>query len=320
MTTIAVVAHAKKTFGGGLGELREVLEERGFPNPLWYEVAKSKLIPEGARRALDDGADLVLVWGGDGSVQRAIDTLVGSDVVLGILPAGTANLLATNLGIPQDVRSAVEIALDGERRALDTVRMNGEHFAVMAGAGLDALMLRDADAGLKDRIGRAAYIWTGSRHLDEDPVKATVKVDKLPVYKGKITCLLLGNVDQVFGGVSVFSGSRPDDGMVEVGIVTARSRAQWVRTIGRVIAGRAEDSPFVMTTRGARIRVTFDRPMAYELDGGARGEVAKLKIDVQPSSITVAIPSAATAGEQKLRDQAAGETEPGKQMAAEATS
>ena len=107
MTTVAVVAHAKKTFGGGLGELRDVLEERGFPNPLWYEVAKSRLIPEAARRALDDGADLVLVWGGDGSVQRAIDTLVDTDVVLGILPAGTANLLATNLGVPKDVRGAL---------------------------------------------------------------------------------------------------------------------------------------------------------------------------------------------------------------------
>jgi len=314
VTTIAVVAHAKKTFGGGLGELREVLEERGFANPLWYEVAKSKLLPEAARRALDDGADLVLVWGGDGSVQRATDTLVGSDAVLGILPAGTANLLATNLGIPKDVRSAVEIALDGDRRELDTVRMNGEHFAVMAGAGLDALMLRDADAGLKDRIGRAAYLWTGARHLDEEPVKAVVKVDRLPVYKGRISCLLLGNVDQVFGGVSVFSGSRPDDGMVEVGIATARSRAQWVRTIGRVIAGRAEKSPFVMTTRGSRIRVRFDKPVAYELDGGARGEVSRLKIDVRPSSITVAVPSERTAGEQRLRDQEAAEAEPGTQV------
>ncbi|MFN8147100.1 MAG: diacylglycerol kinase family protein [Candidatus Nanopelagicales bacterium] len=312
MTTVAVVAHAKKTFGGGLGELRDVLEERGFANPLWYEVAKSRLIPEAARRALDDGADLVLVWGGDGSVQRAIDTLVDSDVVLGILPAGTANLLATNLGVPKDVRGSVEVALDGDRRDLDTVRLNGEHFAVMAGAGLDALMLRDADAGLKDRIGRAAYLWTGAKNLDADPVKAVVKVDRLPVYKGRITCLLLGNVDQVFGGISVFDGSRPDDGMVEVGIATARSRAQWVRTIGRVIAGRAERSPFVMTTRGSRIRVRFDRPIAYELDGGHRGEVSKLKIDVQPASITVAVPSEATAGEQKLREEAraeAGEAE-----------
>lgn len=291
MTTIAVVAHARKTFGGGLGELRDVLEERGFADPLWYEVAKSRLIPQAARRALDDGADVVLVWGGDGSVQRAIDTLVGSDAVLGILPAGTANLLATNLGIPHDVREAVEVALDGERRPLDTVRLNGEHFAVMAGAGLDALMLRDADAGLKDRIGRAAYLWTGAKNLDHKPVRAVVKVDRLPVFEGRISCLLLGNVDQVFGGVSVFEGGRPDDGMVEVGIATARSRAQWVRTIGRVIAGRAESSPFVMTTRGSRVRVRFDRPVVYELDGGARDTVRRMKIDVRPRSITVAVPA-----------------------------
>jgi diacylglycerol kinase family enzyme len=292
MTTVAVVAHARKTFGGGLGQLREVLEERGFAEPLWYEVAKSRLMPDVVRQALEDGADLVLVWGGDGSVQRAIDTLVGSKAVLGILPAGTANLLATNLGVPQDVHAAVEIALDGDRRVLDTVEMNGEHFAVMAGAGLDALMLRDADAGLKDRIGRAAYLWTGAKNLDARPVKAVVKVDRRPVYKGRITCLLLGNVDQVLGGVRVFDGGRPDDGMVEVGVATARSRAQWVRTIGRVIAGRAEDSPFVVTTRGSRVRVRFDRKTPYELDGGTRTEVRRLRVDVHPSSITVAVPTA----------------------------
>src|SRR5690349_16048024 len=99
MTTVAVVAHSGKTLGGGLGELRELLAREGFADPVWYEVPKSKKAPRRARQAVEQGADLLLVWGGDGMVQRCADAVAGSGVALGILPAGTANLFATNLGI-----------------------------------------------------------------------------------------------------------------------------------------------------------------------------------------------------------------------------
>ena len=103
VTSIAVVAHQKKSLGGGLGELRQPLADRGFSDPIWYEVAKSRKAPAMARRAVKDGADLLLLWGGDGTVQRCIDALAGSNVAIAILPAGTANLLASNLGLPMDL-------------------------------------------------------------------------------------------------------------------------------------------------------------------------------------------------------------------------
>ena len=87
---------------------------------------------------------------------------------VGIIPAGTANLLATNLGIPHDLEQAVRIAFHGRPRWLDLGVLNGEHFAVMAGIGFDGAMIQDADGGLKDRMGKLAYVWTGLRHLDED--------------------------------------------------------------------------------------------------------------------------------------------------------
>ena len=297
MTTVAVIAQAGKSFGGGLGELRRVLDDAGFPEPLWYEVAKNKQVPKCARQAMSKGADVIFVWGGDGTVQRCIDTLAGTDAVLAILPAGTGNLLATNLGIPQDISEAVEIGLHGERHSLDTGTVNGEHFTVMAGAGLDALMIKDADEGLKDRFGRAAYLWTGARNLAAKPVKAKVDVDGRRFYKGKITCLLAGNVKDIFSGIEVFDESRPDDGLLEFGVVTAKSRTQWVRTVSRVVLGRAENSPFVVATRGSRMKVTFDKRTAYELDGGLRKATRKLRIKVRPGSITVCTPVPDPAGE-----------------------
>lgn len=288
---VAVVAHSRKSMGGGLGELRRVLEEAGHPSPAWFEVAKSKQAPACAREAHESGADLIFVWGGDGTVQRCVDALAGTGATLAILPAGTANLLAHNLGIPVSIEQAVGIGLQGRRRPLDTGVVNGEHFAVMAGAGLDALMIDGADAGLKDRIGRAAYLWTGARNLSASPVNATVEVEGRRFYRGTITCVLAGNMGTVLGGVDVFDGSRPDDGLLEFGVVTARSSAQWIRTIARTVVGRAERSPFVVTARGTSIRVTFDHPTPYEVDGGSRGEVTKLKIKVAPASVTVCVPA-----------------------------
>ena len=169
LTSVGVLAHSAKTLGGGLEELRKTLATHGITDPMWYEVPKSRLAPERARKLLKKGADLIFVWGGDGTVQRVIDAVAGAPVALAILPAGTANLFATNLGIPKDLEEAVKIGLNGSRRQLDVGLMNGEHFAVMAGTGLDALMIRDADAGLKDTIGRFAYVWTGAKNVRKRP-------------------------------------------------------------------------------------------------------------------------------------------------------
>ena len=293
MTTVAVVAHARKSFGGGLPELREVLAREGFSEPLWYEVNKSRKAPKRARRALAAGAEIVFVWGGDGMVQRCVDAITGTDAALAILPAGTANLLATNLAIPADITEAVRVGLNGERHMIDTGTVNGEHFAVMAGAGFDALMISGASRRLKNRVGRLAYLYSGTRSLTVRASKATVEVDGSPFFSGRISCVLVGNVSKVFGGIEVFGDARPDDGILEVGLVTAKNPVEWVRTLGRIAAGRPRKSPFVRTTRGRRITARFDRPFPYELDGGARRAVSKLRIKVRPGSVRICVPAGA---------------------------
>ena len=103
---VAVVAHAEKMLDGGLPELRRVLEGEGVREPLWYEVPKARKASEQVERALDEGAQLVFAWGGDGTVRRCVDVLSGTEAALAVLPAGTANLFATNLGIPTDIEEA----------------------------------------------------------------------------------------------------------------------------------------------------------------------------------------------------------------------
>jgi diacylglycerol kinase (ATP) len=295
MTRIAVVAHAGKSFGGGLPELRKELERNGVHDPLWIEVPKSKYAPPQVKRAVkDEGAELLVLWGGDGLVQRTIDALLdsGSEVPLAIVPAGTANLLATNLGIPQDIEQAVEIGLHGERRKLDVARLNGEHFAVMAGAGFDAAMIAQADGTLKDRFGRLAYVWTGSRSLRAKPFKAKIDVDGVPWYRGDASCILVGNVGRLFGGIEVFADARPDDGRIEVGVVNAEGVGDWVRTLARTVVGQAERSPIVQSTSATKIRARLDRKVLYEVDGGDRSKLKSFKIKVLPGAITICVPRA----------------------------
>jgi diacylglycerol kinase (ATP) len=287
---VAVVAHARKTLGGGLGELRAVLASEGVTDPIWLEVKKSRKAPARVRRALDQGAELIFVWGGDGTVQRCIDAVAEKDVALAILPAGTANLLATNLGIPSCITGAVKVGLQGDRRPLDTGTVNGEHFAVLAGAGFDARMIGDANRKMKDRLGRMAYIYTGARNMAARPVKATVEVDGERFVKDRVSCVLAGNVGRVLGGIEAFPDARPDDGLLELGVVTARNPVEWARTLGRVAFGRAESSPFVEVTRGKQAKIKFSKQVPYELDGGARPPARKLCIEVHPAAVRVCVP------------------------------
>jgi len=293
MPDVAVVAHSRKSFGGGLPELRKVLAAEGVTAPLWYEVRKSRHAPEYARRAAARGVDVLFVWGGDGTVQRCIDAVAGTDTAVAILPAGTANLLAMNLQIPDDITEAVRIGLHGDRRRMDTGSVNGERFTVMAGAGFDARMISEADRGLKDRLGRAAYLYTGMRNLGARRMKATVDVDGERFFKGPVSCVLAANVGTIMGGIEAFPDARPADGLLELGVVTAKNPVEWARVFGRLTFGRAEDSAFAEITRGAKVRIRFDRKVPYELDGGARPARKELRIKARPHSITICVPAKA---------------------------
>lgn len=295
VTAVAVVAHSGKSIGGGLPELRERLAANGVGDPMWFEVPKSKKAPKRVREAIERGADLLFVWGGDGMVQRCVDAAAGSGVTVAIIPAGTANLLASNLGIPNDLAAAVRIGLHGARRDLDLGVVNGEHFAVMAGTGFDARMMRDADAGLKDRMGRLAYIVTGAKNLRAPRARVRIRVDGDDWFEGKASCVLFGNVGKLFGGLTAFEQARPDDGRLELGVVTANGAAQWVRALARTATKKPQKSKFVQLTSGRKFDVKLDRKLPFELDGGDRPAAKRLRVAAQPAAVTVCVPDPSTA-------------------------
>jgi diacylglycerol kinase (ATP) len=154
-------------------------------------------------------------------------------------------------------------------------------------------MIKEADRGMKDRVGRAAYLYAGARNLSGRRADAVIKADGRRFFKGRLSCVVVGNVGKLLGGVDVFSGAQPDDGLLELGVVTAKNPVGWARTLDRVALGEAGKSPFVEVTRGKKFRIRLDRQFPCELDGGARPAVWKMRIKVHPSSITLCMPAKA---------------------------
>ena len=233
--------------------------------------------------ALDAGAELIFIWGGDGMVQRCIDAAAGSKATIAIVPAGTANLFASNLGIPKDIRGGGRARDDTvARRKLDVGRINGEHFAVMAGAGLDALMIRDADGPLKDRLGRAAYVFTGAKNIRTSRVRTRVRVDGEKWFDDKASCVLVANVGKIMGDDRRISRRatrrRPARDR-------RRHRQGDVAVVASAGAYRRREAPTPLRSwkppAAASSTCGSRDPIPYELDGGDRKKTKRLRIKVR---------------------------------------
>ncbi len=288
---VAVIAHNGKTLEGGLPELRRELAAHGVREPMWFEVDKSRRAPKRVREALDAGAELLVIWGGDGIVQRCIDVAAGKGVAIAVVPAGTANLLATNLHIPMTIVDAVKVALHGDERTIDVGTVNGECFAVMGGAGFDGTIMENVSSSAKERIGRIAYVRSSVRAMKATRVATEIRVNGDHWFDGPTSCVLVGNVGTVIGGLKVFEDATPDDGLLDLGVVSADGPVQWARVLGRVVVhAEMAHSPFVRSTQAGKIDVRFGKKVPYEIDGGARGKTDRLKIRVRPNAIAVRVP------------------------------
>lgn len=269
-------------------DLREALAGRGM-DAAWVETTRDDPGKGQARRAAQNGADLVIACGGDGTVRACAEALAGTGTALAVVPAGTGNLLAHNLGIPTDAARALEIALTGRRRKIDVGYVNGEAFTVMAGAGIDAVIMRDTDRSDKDRLGVLAYMKTALAHLNDRRVPASVRVDGEPAWSGKTATFLAANHGALQAGVTLFPDADSSDGRLDFLAVSARGLRAWLGTAIAVVFGRARAQNFERR-QGERATVTFAEPTPYELDGEEREPATELDFTVEQGSLTVCVP------------------------------
>jgi diacylglycerol kinase (ATP) len=154
-------------------------------------------------------------------------------------------------------------------------------------------MIRDAGRGLKDRLGKLSYVWTGLRHVGDFGCRAKIRVDGRKWFEGTATCILFGNVSTVTGGIRIFEDARPDDGWLDVGVTSATGPVQWARVLGRIATGEADRSPFTQTSRARAVDIRLGTRMGYELDGGERAPASRLKVRLAPRAATVCVPDPA---------------------------
>ena len=158
-------------------EVCEAMAAQGWSEPLWLETTPEDTGRGQAEAAVAQHVDVVLASGGDGTVTACAEGVAGSGVPLAVLPAGTGNLLARNLGLPLARDQALAVALGGQDRRLDVGSANGRPFVAMAGIGFDAMLLDSTAEPLKKKLGWVAYALSALRHLRARPVRATLRAD-----------------------------------------------------------------------------------------------------------------------------------------------
>lgn len=311
--TTAVILNPTVTDESERHELRRTLERHGHREPMFLETTADDPGAGQSARAVREGATLVVVCGGDGTVRTVADALAGSGVPLAVVPCGTGNLLARNLGLPLSPVAALEAALSGGPRRLDLGSIEGDglpatRFAAMAGAGLDAAMMEHTDPRAKAALGWPAYALAGFGTLRTPRMRVTIRLDGSPAFRRTARMVLVANVGTVQGGVTLLPAARPDDGLLDLLVLDPRGPGGWLRAVRTLLRGRAvsrrPSTASTLTAEGddrhglpvefftfRRAELTFDAPQSRELDGDPVGPGRRLTAEVRPGALTVLLPS-----------------------------
>ncbi len=267
----------------------------GWDQPLWFETTVDDAGASMARAAVAAGADLVVAAGGDGTVRVVCSEMAGSGIPVGVIPAGTGNLLARNLGISLQHDLAIETVLRGQDRAIDVVRVEGDElastrFLVMAGLGLDAAIMDGAPDALKARIGWPAYVVAGARQLRYPAIRVDISVDGAEPVRRRARTVVIGNVGSLQAGIPLLPDAKIDDGVIDVVVVAPRRLSGWLPLLVRVLSrGRRTDEHLDRFT-GRSVVVTTPHATPRQLDGDIVGPGTQIRAEIEPGRLLVRVP------------------------------
>jgi YegS/Rv2252/BmrU family lipid kinase len=271
-------------------DLTDGLKRAGWAEPLWLETTVDDPGAGQAQEAVRQGVDLVLVHGGDGTVMWTVTGLAGSEIPLGLLPAGTGNLLARNLDLPQQFDEALEVALAGATRRIDVGEIGDRCFVVMAGMGLDAAMMEDAPEGMKKRLGWAAYVVSGAKHLTDRRMRVTLQLDDDAPQHVLARTVLVGNVGTLQGGIPLLPDAEPDDGVLDVAILAPRGLGEWLSVAWRILTRHRRRDRQLACYRARRVSVRTHHRHPRQLDGDPLEPGNALTVSVRPGALLLRVP------------------------------
>ena len=303
---IGVVINPSKTGAEALQQqITKACAASGLPLPKFYETTIEETGANQAKQALDDGADLVVAVGGDGTVRAVATGMVHTGVPMAIIPLGTGNLLARNLELPVGaLDKLIAIAISGRLRRIDVgwaeitahdeAHPSGEKpaewdpqlFTVIAGLGFDAAMIGDTDQTMKDKFGWMAYFVAASKHLNHGRIHAQIQLDERDPIEMDARTVMIANCGRIPGGITLVPDAAIDDGILDVAAVdTMGGWAGWAGLLGEVLLQGAglRESPHprigrIDIARAEHARIIVNEPVVAQLDGDTVGLVRRLDI------------------------------------------
>jgi diacylglycerol kinase family enzyme len=261
--------------------------ERAGWKPELLITATSAAGARAAAEAVAAGAGLVVAAGGDGTVRACAQALAGTDVPLGIVSLGTANLLARALALPRHPAAALRVALTGHSRRIDLAVVGGDGdggdmvFTAMAGIGLDAAVV--AATRFKRRLGWPAYAIAGGMHLAGPAATFSIRIDDAEPFTRKARSVVVANCGQLPGGFTILPGAHPGDGLVDVGILAPEGPLGWIRLAELVIRGDGKLERY----RARRVEITAGSSLPRQADGELLTSGRTLTAAVRPGALLV---------------------------------
>ena len=263
----ALIVNAKSRKGRKLFRAaRRKLKEGGIELVACHAVRDPRHLDARVREAVEAGAPMVIVGGGDGSLSCSVDHLVGHDVVFALLPLGTANSFARTLGIPLDLDGAVDVIRNGRRRRIDLGMIDDDYFANCATLGLAPLIAETVPHGLKAVLGRPGYLaWAAFQMTRFKPFNVTVGEGNSAVTLDALEVRIANG--SYHGGTEVVDDADVASGEIVVQVVEGRARTRllwsWLASVWKLRARKETVREF----RGPRLRVSTDPPLPISIDG-----------------------------------------------------
>jgi diacylglycerol kinase (ATP) len=295
-------------------------ERAGWGNVTWLSTSVEDVGQGATRKAREQGADLVIAAGGDGTVRAVAEALRGSNIPLALLPSGTGNLLARNLKLSlNDLPGSIDSAFTGGDRLIDLGMIDIERedatrdrhaFVVMAGMGIDAKMIANTDDDLKAKAGIAAYvgaIWKSLR--DPNELHFRFRLDSQPTKRAVAHTLMIGNCGSLPANILLMPNAVVDDGLFDLllmrpggvlGWLRIWAKVAWLNGIvrrtkaGRGLAGEHENDGDLHYQTGKRLVARMSRPEEIELDGDGFGKATAFNAWIEPSALKIRVPAASS--------------------------
>jgi YegS/Rv2252/BmrU family lipid kinase len=242
-----------------------------------------------ARKAAHEGFETIVAAGGDGTINEVVNGLAGTDVKLGLLPIGTMNVFATELGLPaHDLGLCWQIIQSENTRLIDLPNANGKHFVQLAGVGLDAQVVKETSARLRRSFGPLSYLISAAQIAARKPPKLFIESENTAVVEGSF--VLVGNGRLYGGPFPFFKQAVLDDGLFDVVVFKQLGYLEIIKYLQDVFFSSEIRVPEVEYFQTRRLRVESDRAVPVELDGELLGN-CPVEFTMKERSLRVLVPA-----------------------------